>query len=93
MKLYTKYQIPGPSGFRQDFLNFQLKNLFLAPVLAVQWTGNGLSNFGRGSPKEHFSEMILKSVQQFWRNCLKQKLTKEEHTHGRRTEAYHNSSS
>ena len=33
MKLYTNYKRPGSSGFRQeDFLNFQLKNLFLAPV-------------------------------------------------------------
>ena len=33
MKLHTKYQRPEPSGFRkEDFLSFQLKNLFLAPV-------------------------------------------------------------
>ena len=33
MKLHTKYQRRVPSGFRQeDFLSFQLKNLFLAHV-------------------------------------------------------------
>ena len=33
MKLHTKYQRPGSSGFRQDdFLSFKFKNLFLAPV-------------------------------------------------------------
>ena len=26
---------------------------------------NGLNNFGRGSPKEHFCKIILKSVQWF----------------------------
>ena len=37
---------------------------------------NSLSNFGRGSPKEHFCEIIIKSDQQFWRkSCSKQKLT------------------
>ena len=36
MKLHTKYQRSGPSGFRQeDFLSFQLKNLFLAPVTRI----------------------------------------------------------
>ena len=31
--IYTKYQRPGSSCFRQeDFLSFQLKNLVLAPV-------------------------------------------------------------
>ena len=52
---------------------------------------NGLSNFGRGSPKEHFCEIILKSVWQFW-SCLKQKLTMDGRPDGRRTEAYYNSS-
>ena len=41
---------------------------------------NGLDNFGRRLHKEHFCEIISKSVQQFWRRRrLKQKLT----THGR----------
>ena len=50
---------------------------------------NELSNFGKRSPKGLFCEIIRKPVQQFWRkSCLKQKLA----TDGRRTEAYHNSS-
>ena len=33
MKLHTKYRRPGPSGvIQEDFLSFQLKNLFLVPV-------------------------------------------------------------
>ena len=32
---------------------------------------NGLSNFGRELPKEHSSEIILKSVHWFSRSCLK----------------------
>ena len=32
MKLHTKYQGPGPSGFRQKDFLFSVKNLFLAPV-------------------------------------------------------------
>ena len=36
---------------------------------------DGFSNFGRGSPKEHFCEIIEKSVQQCQRrSLLKQKL-------------------
>ena len=43
MKLHTKYQRPGPSGFRQeDFFSFQLKNLFLAPVTLMC---NGMEPF------------------------------------------------
>ena len=41
MKLHTKYQKPGPSGFRQEqedfFFKFSVKNLFVCD-LAVQWT-------------------------------------------------------
>ena len=88
--MHTKYQRPGPSGFRQeDFLSFEL-NLVLAPVTKMDW--NGLSNFSRRSPKEHFCEIILKSVQQFWRSCLKQKLTMQGHTDGRQTKTDHNTS-
>ena len=41
MKLHSKYQRPGPSGFRQeDFLSFQLKKSILSSCdLDVQWTG------------------------------------------------------
>ena len=40
MKLHTKYQRHGPSGFRQDFVIFQLKNfIFSSCDLDVQWTG------------------------------------------------------
>ena len=47
--------------------------LFLA-LVAILFSG--LNNFGRGSPKEHFCEIISKSVQQFQGRCrLKQKLT------------------
>ena len=36
---------------------------------------NGLSNLGRGSPKEPSCKIILKSVKPFWRrSCLKQKV-------------------
>ena len=41
MKLHTKYQRPGPSGFRQEdlFLSFQLKkSMFSSCDLDVQWT-------------------------------------------------------
>ena len=39
----------------------------------VEW--NGLSNFGRGSPKESSCIIISKSVQPFWRRSrLKQKV-------------------
>ena len=41
MKLHTKCQRPGQSGFRQDFLSFQLKNL------DVQMDRNHLNNFER----------------------------------------------
>ena len=43
MKLHTKYQRPGPSGFRQEaFLSFQLKkkkSIFSSCDLDMQWTG------------------------------------------------------
>ena len=40
MKLQTKYQRSGPSGFRQkDFLSFQLKkSIFSSCDLDLQWT-------------------------------------------------------
>ena len=41
MKLHTKYQRPGPSGFRQeDFFKFSVeKFIFSSCDLDVQWTG------------------------------------------------------
>ena len=53
MKLHTKYQRPGPCGFRaEDFLRLSLYN-----SMVKQWTlgrghfgpqGNHFQNFGRG---------------------------------------------
>ena len=41
MKLHTKYQRPGPSGFRQVFFNkFSVEeSIFSSCDLDVQWTG------------------------------------------------------
>ena len=45
MKLHTKYQRPGPSGFRQeDFLFSAKKPIFNSCNLDVQWTGTTGTN-------------------------------------------------
>ena len=43
---------------------------------------NDFSNFGRGSPKEHFIEIILKSGHQSRRTCRLKKLLMEGLTDG-----------
>ena len=58
------------SGFGQeDFYIFLYK--YIGKISPTPWrpcfltNPNGLNNLGRGSPKEHFCKIILKSVQWF----------------------------
>ena len=76
--LHTKYQRPGPSGFRKkDFLSFQLKNLFFSSCdLGIAMDRNHLNNFGRGPTKARSCEVWSKSNQWFRRRCrLKKSFT------------------
>ena len=100
MKLHTKYQRPGPSGFRQEnFLSFQLnKNLFLAPVRLwprCAMGQNHLNNFERGPTKDHSYEDCSKSNQWFRRcrlkNCLRMHARTQARTNTRQTKCDHKS--
>ena len=52
MKLHTKYQRSGPSGFRQDFFKFSVKKfIFSSCDLDVQWTGTVCGNLVEGHPR------------------------------------------
>ena len=57
------------SGFAQDFSSFLYR--YIGKISPAPWwpcfltNPNGLNNLGRGSPKEHFCKIILKSVQWF----------------------------
>ena len=83
MKLHTKYQRPEPSGFRkEDFLSFQLKNLFLAPVsLMCNGPEPFEKNFERGPIKAYSCEVWSKSNQLFRRRCRLKKLFTDGHRH------------
>ena len=93
MKLHTKYQRSGPSGFRkEDFLSFQLKNLSLAPVTKMC---NG------PEPFEQLREDQPRIVPQnpisglggdvFWKNCLWTHGHRAAQTDARRTKCDHKS--
>ena len=77
MMLHTKYQGSRPFGFRkEDFLSFDLENLFIASVTWIYTDKNHLNNFARGPPKDHLCEIILKLDRRFRRSChLSQLLT------------------
>ena len=67
-----------------SFIGF---SIFCSGGHFVQWSGTILAIFSRGSPKEHFYEIILKSGH--WRRrCRLKKLL----TDGRWTNIDHNSS-
>ena len=66
----AKWYWNGTSGFwQEDFLSFLYR--YIGKISPAPWrpcflmNPNGLNNLGRGSPKEHFCKMILKSVQWF----------------------------
>ena len=66
LKLYWNWS----SGFwQEDFLSFLYR--YIGKISPAPWqpcfltNPNGLNNLGRGSPKEHFCKILLKSVQWF----------------------------
>jgi len=84
MTLNTKYESSGPCSFRQFFFeNCILKTYFLTqwPTYATNW--NGLNNFDRGPPRDHYCEVWLKSNKRFQRRCCLKKLLTHGRTHGR----------
>ena len=68
--IFAKLYGNRSSGFWQkDFLNFLCS--YIGKISSAHWrpcfltNPNSLNNLGRGSPKEHFCKIILKSVQWF----------------------------
>jgi len=71
---------------KKIFENCILKTCFLTlwPTYATNW--NGLNNFGRGSPRDHFCEVWSKSNERFQRRCCLKKLLTHARTHARTTD-------
>ncbi|MCG7879852.1 MAG: hypothetical protein N0C90_26540, partial [Candidatus Thiodiazotropha endolucinida] len=67
--LHTKYERPGPCGFREkDFQKFFFyfpSSLPRQPEFCIDW--NNLNNFERGPPKDHFCQVWSESVERFRR--------------------------
>ena len=82
MKLHTKYQRPGPSGFRQeDFLSFQLKYLFFGSCdLDGQWTGTIWTTLKEDLPRIITVKFRQNPNSGFWRRCCLKKLFTDGHT-------------
>ena len=73
------------------FENCILKNYFLTPLPTYATNWNGLNNFGRGTPWDHFCEVWSKFNEGFQsRSRLNEKVYA--HTDERRTKDCHNSS-
>ena len=70
--LYNYFKIHHLVQEKKSFKGF---STFSSGSHLVQWSGDCLSNFGRGSPKEPTCKIISKSVKPFWKKShLKQKV-------------------